>query len=206
MYGGAHYRLNWTSKTSWGWSWWWSDVGLPQQTQNMCTTFVQRRPNVLDVCPTLYKWYTNVVCYLGGLSQYDTWISPYITVDISYYINPDDILHTGYYGVRRPGYQRDIHRLLWGQTARLSTWYPNKHNVVRMCRRGSTLKQHWIKVYNTVSYIFQYHSIEKWHVYVLIDKKHMLEQLKTHTFFVNRIMVLESCFDRYINDSIAWCE
>ena len=36
-----------------------------QQTQNMCITFVQRRPNVFDVGPTLYKWYTNILCLLG---------------------------------------------------------------------------------------------------------------------------------------------
>ena len=28
-------------------------------------TFVQRRPNVFDVGPTLYKCYTNVLCLLG---------------------------------------------------------------------------------------------------------------------------------------------
>ena len=28
----------------------------------MCTTFVQRRPNVFDVGPTLYNCYTNFVC------------------------------------------------------------------------------------------------------------------------------------------------
>ena len=37
----------------------------PQQTQNICKTFVQRRPNVFDVGPTLYKCYTNVLCLLG---------------------------------------------------------------------------------------------------------------------------------------------
>ena len=31
-----------------------------QQTQNICITFVQCRPNVFDVGPTLYKCYTNV--------------------------------------------------------------------------------------------------------------------------------------------------
>ena len=35
-----------------------------QQTQNICITFIQRRPNVFDVGPTLYKCYTNVVCLL----------------------------------------------------------------------------------------------------------------------------------------------
>ena len=37
-----------------------------QQTQNICTTFVQRRPNVIDVGPTLYKYYTNVLCLPGS--------------------------------------------------------------------------------------------------------------------------------------------
>ena len=35
-----------------------------QQTQNICITFVQRRPNVFDVGPALYKHYTNVLCLL----------------------------------------------------------------------------------------------------------------------------------------------
>ena len=43
------------------------DVLSFQQTQNICTTFVQRRPNVFDVGPTLYKCYTNVLCLLGYL-------------------------------------------------------------------------------------------------------------------------------------------
>ena len=36
-----------------------------QQTQNICITFIQRRPSVFDVGPTLYKYYTNVLCLLG---------------------------------------------------------------------------------------------------------------------------------------------
>ena len=32
-----------------------------QKTQNICITFVQHRPNVSDVGPTLYKCYTNVL-------------------------------------------------------------------------------------------------------------------------------------------------
>ena len=34
-----------------------------QQTQNICIT--QRRPNVFDVGPTMYKRFTNVLCLLG---------------------------------------------------------------------------------------------------------------------------------------------
>ena len=37
-----------------------------QQTQNIFITFKQRRPNVFDVGPTLYKCYTNVLSVLGG--------------------------------------------------------------------------------------------------------------------------------------------
>ena len=33
-----------------------------QQTQNISITFLQRRPNVFDVGPTLHKCYTNVLC------------------------------------------------------------------------------------------------------------------------------------------------
>ena len=42
-------------------------VGLPQQTQNICITYVQRRPNICDVGPTLCKCYTDVLCLLGRL-------------------------------------------------------------------------------------------------------------------------------------------
>ena len=33
-----------------------------QQTQKNYIAFVQRRPNVFDIGPTLYKCYTNVLC------------------------------------------------------------------------------------------------------------------------------------------------
>ena len=36
-----------------------------QQTHNICITFVQRRPNVIDVSQILYKCYTNILCLLG---------------------------------------------------------------------------------------------------------------------------------------------
>ena len=38
-----------------------------QQTQNICITFVQRRPSVFDVVPTLYKYYTHDLCLILGL-------------------------------------------------------------------------------------------------------------------------------------------
>ena len=37
----------------------------PGKYTNICLTFVQRRPNVFDIGPTLYKCYTNVLCVLG---------------------------------------------------------------------------------------------------------------------------------------------
>ena len=40
-------------------------IAVTQQPQNICITFVQRRPNVFDVGPTLCKCYTNVLCILG---------------------------------------------------------------------------------------------------------------------------------------------
>ena len=39
-----------------------------QHAQNICKTFVQRRPNVFDAGPTLYKCCTNGLCLLGVLS------------------------------------------------------------------------------------------------------------------------------------------
>ena len=41
-----------------------------QQTPNICITFVQRRPNVFDVGPTLYKCNKNVLCLLGYLCKH----------------------------------------------------------------------------------------------------------------------------------------
>ena len=42
-------------------------LSTTQQTQNICITFVQRRPTVFDASPTLYKCYTNVLCLLGTI-------------------------------------------------------------------------------------------------------------------------------------------
>ena len=41
-------------------------VLISQKIQNICLTFVQRRPNVFDVGPTLYKCHTNVLCLRGS--------------------------------------------------------------------------------------------------------------------------------------------
>ena len=40
---------------------------VSQETQNICITFIQRRPNVFDVGPTLYKCNRNVLCLPGKL-------------------------------------------------------------------------------------------------------------------------------------------
>ena len=41
-----------------------------QQTQNICITFMQRRPNVEEVETSLYKCYTNVLCLLDIGDKY----------------------------------------------------------------------------------------------------------------------------------------
>ena len=45
-------------------------LSLIQQTQNISITFAQRRLNVFDVGPTLYKCYTNVLCLLARKTQW----------------------------------------------------------------------------------------------------------------------------------------
>ena len=56
------------------------DVFIKMTTQwpkNICITFIQHRPNVFDVGPTLYKCYTDVLCLLGTecLTPYFSMIS-----------------------------------------------------------------------------------------------------------------------------------
>ena len=43
-----------------------AQIWQSQQTQNICITFIQRRPNVFDVGPTLYQCFTNVLCLLAS--------------------------------------------------------------------------------------------------------------------------------------------
>ena len=45
------------------------EVSTAQQTQNICITFIQRRPNGEDVGPTLYKCYTECFVFVGMLSK-----------------------------------------------------------------------------------------------------------------------------------------
>ena len=44
-----------------------------QQAQNIRKAFVQRRTNVEDVGPTLYKCYANALCFLGGAGYKRRW-------------------------------------------------------------------------------------------------------------------------------------
>ena len=44
-------------------------LNISQRIQNICITFIQRRPNVFDVRPKLYNCYTNVLCFLGCVSE-----------------------------------------------------------------------------------------------------------------------------------------
>ena len=63
-----------TSLPGWGTAGMWS-----QQTENICITFVQRRLNVFDVGPTLYKCYANVFRLLGWRApgfHGHRWIAP----------------------------------------------------------------------------------------------------------------------------------
>ena len=46
---------------------------MTQQTQNICITFIQRRPNVEDVGTTWYKCYTNVLCLLWTCPAWSSW-------------------------------------------------------------------------------------------------------------------------------------
>ena len=57
---------------------------ITQQTQNICVTFVQRRPNFVNVGPTLYKCYTNVLgtSLIGGQVAYRIYMT--VTVDRTY--------------------------------------------------------------------------------------------------------------------------
>ena len=59
-------------------------LGATQQAQNICVTCIQRRPNVFDVGPALYKCYTNVFCLLDRACHWwhntglDTFVGAYI--------------------------------------------------------------------------------------------------------------------------------
>ena len=44
-------------------------VSDSQWAQNICITFIQRRPSVFDVGPTLCKCYTNVLCLWVAMSS-----------------------------------------------------------------------------------------------------------------------------------------
>ena len=45
---------------------------IPANTKHsFCITYVQIRPNVFHVSPTLYKWYTIVLCWLGCFEPID---------------------------------------------------------------------------------------------------------------------------------------
>ena len=64
---GPGFKVNHLSSTAWhilNNNWLKIIVWLSRQTQNMCITLIQRRPNVLDVGTALYKCYANVLCLL----------------------------------------------------------------------------------------------------------------------------------------------
>ena len=43
---------------------------VPNKHKQNCITFVQRRPNVFDAGPTLYKWYSYILCLLCRSDMY----------------------------------------------------------------------------------------------------------------------------------------
>ena len=66
---------------------WFACTPGPQQTQNMCITFVQGRPNVFDIGPTLYKCHTNVLCTYGWwLYKWAFWSGSASVHDICYLV------------------------------------------------------------------------------------------------------------------------
>ena len=52
----------------------------PGKHKNNCLTFVERRPNVFDVRPTLYKLYTNGLCLLGCINHNACFLSDNRTI------------------------------------------------------------------------------------------------------------------------------
>ena len=46
-----------------------SQCVVTQRTQKNCVTFIQLRPNVFDVGPTLCKCCANVLCLLGSITH-----------------------------------------------------------------------------------------------------------------------------------------
>ena len=58
-----------------------ADSVVAQQMKNICITFVQRRPNVFDVGPTLYKCYTDALCLLGGHVSNSHEDDPFVELD-----------------------------------------------------------------------------------------------------------------------------
>ena len=65
-----------------------------QQAQIICITFVQRRSNVFNVGPTLYKCYTNVLCLLGICHNDSAGYDP-VYVQYNTQLLPSFIIHLG---------------------------------------------------------------------------------------------------------------
>ena len=113
-----------------------------QQTQNICITFVQRRPNVFDVGSTLYKCHTNILCLLGCRPSYEGgihFVSPWRYMLTTRLFNADKMLVQQlrrWYTLR----QRCKNDLFWpmfwwkggtGMIASSSTFRPHPGRVIR---------------------------------------------------------------------------
>ena len=84
-------------------------VGLSQQTKNICITFIQRRLNVFDVGPTLYKCYTNILCLLWCAFNWNI-------IRIYFCLFPDICLADAGATFSRPGI-KPLGGLLWWPSA-----------------------------------------------------------------------------------------
>ena len=60
----VYHELVMTAKVAYSFIYMYKVTCIAQQTQNICITFVQHRPNVFDVGPTLYKCHANVSCLM----------------------------------------------------------------------------------------------------------------------------------------------
>ena len=67
------YKQTQRTETALGWVVGWYIFNDNPANTKHCIIFVQRRPNVFDVGPTLYKCYTNVSCLLGRVHARMRW-------------------------------------------------------------------------------------------------------------------------------------
>ena len=89
-----------------------------QQTRNICTSFVQRWPNVFDVGPTLCKCHTNVLCLLG--IDYETVVLAFLLTWLVGIVSWETVL----YDYLMPSWisLKVIYHLLYGMSNYVLIW------------------------------------------------------------------------------------